>query len=322
MKVILQRDLFIRSEKEFLTAGKKYSIEFLLADVLDEKTMLKYHEQWANCFVLGAETYSMEFYQSIRPGSAVIRYGVGYNAVPVKLCRQRGIKVAYTPGTLTDSVAEHTFAMLLGMNRNIPQLHQSMKEKRWQGLTGMELKGKTIAILGFGQIGKAVAKIAKYGFGMRVHAYDILPLPDDHVADFFSNNYAEVVKEADIVTIHIAVTPKTAGFFNAERIALCKEGVQFVNTSRGNLVDEKALFDALLSGKIEKAAMDVFVREPYIPTENADFRELDNVLLTPHCGSNTKEASERMAMVVIQNIIAYAKGEEMILIPELKQTTQ
>ncbi len=318
MKVILQKDLFERSKEEFSFATGKYGIEFILIKVLDEETMLNLHKENINCFVLGAEEYSKQFYQSLKSGSAVIRYGVGYNAVPIEICRKRNIKVAYTPGTLTDSVAEHTFAMLLAMNRNISLLHQSMKNHQWQGLTGMELKGKTLAVLGFGQIGKSVAHIAKYGFGMRVHAYDIMPETDAGWVDLYSNDYAITVKDADIVSIHISVTPQTIEFFNKERINLCKDGVQFVNVSRGNLVDEQALYNALKSGKIAKAAIDVFTKEPYIPIENADFRDLDNVILTPHCGSNTKEASGKMANMVIQNILAYEKGEEMILIPELK----
>lgn len=317
MKIVIQKDLFFRSEEIFSLAAKQNNSEFLLTEVLDESAMLNFHNEGANCFVIGAENYSRSFYKSIKPGSAVIRYGVGYNAVPIDICKRRNIAVGYTPGTLTDSVAEHTFAMLLAMNRNIPKLDASMKNNHWRSVTGLELKGKTIAILGFGQIGKAVARIARLGFGMRVNAFDVMPTLDSDLIDYYSNDFESVVKNADIITIHMAVMPSTKGFINRERIEMCKNGVQFINISRGDLVDEKALFDALQLKKISAAALDVFVNEPYVPTPEADFRTLDNVVLTPHCGSNTKEASNRMAELVVKNILAYEHGKEMILIPDL-----
>lgn len=319
IKVVLQKDLYIRSEEVFSHASNENDIEFMLTNVLDEPAMLEYHAQGANCFVIGAENYSRSFYESLSPRSAVIRYGVGYNAVHIDICKERNIAVGFTPGTLTDSVAEHTFAMILGMNRSIPQLHASMKSNQWKGITGMELKGKTIAILGFGQIGKAVARIAKFGFGMQVHALDVIPRIECDYVDYYSCDFESVVKDADIISIHMAVMPETKGFINKERIALCKPGAQFINISRGDLVDEKALYEALKSKRFSSAALDVFVKEPYMPVDNADFRKLDNVVLTPHCGSNTKEASNRMAELVIKNILAYAQGNEMILIPELKK---
>lgn len=318
MRVVLQKDLFIRSEEVFLNAAKQNNIEFLITNVLDELAMLKFHQQGANCFVIGAENYSRSFYESIKSGSAVIRYGVGYNSVPIDICKARNITVGFTPGTLTDSVAEHTFAMLLAMNRNIPQLDALMKNNHWHGITGLELKGKTLAILGFGQIGKAVARIAKFGFGMKVNAFDVMPSIDSDLVDYYSNDFNLVVKDADIITIHMAVMPSTKGFINRERIEKCKDGFQFINISRGDLVDEKALFEALQKKKISAAALDVFVNEPYIPTPEADFRTLNNVVLTPHCGSNTKEASNKMAELVVKNILAYEQGKEMLLIPELK----
>lgn len=317
MKVVIQNDLISRSEEVFLNAANQNNIEFLITNVMDESAMLSFHNEGANCFVIGAESYSRSFYESIKPGSAVIRYGVGYNAVPIDICIKREIAVCYTPGTLTDSVAEHTFAMLLAMNRNIPQLDRSMKSYKWQAIKGLEIKDKTIGILGFGQIGKAVARIAKCGFGMKINAFDQKPSTDCEYVDYYSNDFQSVVENADIITIHMPVMPAIKGFINRERIAMCKDGVQLINTSRGDLVDEIALFEALQIKKISAAALDVFVTEPYVPTAGADFRKLENVILTPHCGSNTTEASNRMAELVIKNILAYNQGEKMILIPEL-----
>ena len=318
MKVIIQRDLYSRSYETFSNASKEHGIQFIQTDVLDENTMLKHHYEGINCIVIGAEAYSRNFYNSLTEGAAVIRYGVGYNAVPIDICLSRKIKVGYTPGTLTDSVAEHTFALLLAIVRKLPDLHQSMKSNLWKGLTGTELRGKKIALIGYGQIGQAVAKIAIFGFGMKVLAYDIWEIDRNNLISLYSDNFEAVVKNADIVSLHLATVPETIGLINNERINMMKDGTIFINTARGELVVEKDLYEALETGKIFAAGLDVYENEPYLPSSNLDFRRLNNVVLTPHCGSNTKEASSRMADIVVSNILAYYSSKGMILIPEMK----
>jgi len=318
MKVILQKDLYNRGQAIFDLSSKNRGIEYFLTDALDEMAMLHYHRQGISCFVIGAEKYSDDFYRSIAEGSSVIRYGVGYNAVPVDICRERNIKVAYTPGTLTRSVAEFTFALLQALVRNIPALDATVKAGEWKSVSGAELAGKTLAILGFGQIGQAVARIAKYGFSMKINAYDILTANKPDFADILSSDYPTVVHDADYISIHMATLPETKGFFNAQKIEQCKDGIFFINTAWGELVVEKDLFEALQSGKIAKAALDVFSKEPYHPDPSIDFRKLDNVILTPHCGSNTKEANNNMAEAVVANILAYFSNTDMVLIPPLR----
>lgn len=318
MKVILQKDLFERSRKTFNDASLKYGIEFFLTNVLDEEAMLNYNKMGVNCFVIGAEAYSKNFYRKISEGSAVIRYGVGYNAVPVDICKKRKIKVGYTPGTLTESVAEHTFALLLSVARKIPEQHQAMIAGNWQGLSGMELKNKTIAIIGFGSIGQAVAKIAKYGFGMKVKAFDIKKIRNMDLIDFFSDNFKETVQNAAILSLHMSSSKETKEFINEEKINMMEDGVIFINTSRGELVNENDLYAALESGKIAGAGLDVFRNEPYESHQKTDFRKLKNIVLTPHCSSNTIDSNIRMANMTIKNILAYYASDDMILIPELK----
>lgn len=318
MNVVLQKDLFERSYDVFQSSSDKFNIKYFLVDVLDENQMLMYHSQGVNCFVIGAEAYSSDFYNSLRENSLIIRYGVGYGAVPVDICQRRKILVAYTPGTLTDSVAEYTMGLILSLARYIPVTYLHMKENKWNGYTGIELKGKTLAVLGYGQIGKAVARIAKHGFGMKIHAFDKYIVKDD-IADLITSDYELAVKDADVVSLHMAVAKDTVEFINQSVIEKCKDGFLFINTSRGCLVDEKALFFALKSHKIGGAAIDVFTKEPYLSiSSDIDFRLLDNVITTPHCGSNTVEASNRIANEVIRNIIAYENGDEITIIPELK----
>ena len=181
-----------------------------------------------------------------------------------------------------------------------------------------KLKDKTIAIIGFGQIGQAVARIAKYGFGMKVNAFDIRKVANSDLCDLSSSNFEESVRDADVVSLHLATLPSTLGFVNAKKIKQMKDGAILINTARGELIVENDLFSALTNGKIAAVGLDVFAKEPYNPDSEVDFRKLNNVVLTPHCGSNTKEASNRMAELVVQNILAFYSGKEMILIPEIK----
>ena len=211
MDVVLQKDLFERSREVFSDSADKFSIKYHLTDVLDEEKMLQLHRKGIKCFVIGAEAYSKDFYQSLEEGSVVIRYGVGYNAVPIDICRQRKIKVAYTPGTLTDSVAEYAMSLILSLAKNIPYLHSTMMSGIWQGRTGLELKNKTLAILGYGQIGRSVARIAKLGFGMKIHAFDKYGA-NDGIADLFTGNFEEAVAEADIISIHMTATTEPQNY--------------------------------------------------------------------------------------------------------------
>jgi D-3-phosphoglycerate dehydrogenase len=316
MKVVIQKDLFERSFEVFSNARKEYGFEFFVTDILDEKNMLELHTKGVNCFVIGAEAYSNKFYEQLNEGTMIIRYGVGYNAVPIELCRKRGVKVAYTPGTLTDSVAEHTIALLMSVARNIPTLNQSMLDGNWTGIRGRELKNKTLAILGYGNIGKAVARIAGNGLGMKIFAYDYKQIEKAENLELTTTDFRLAVENADFISIHMATTPETIGFINAERIKLMKDGVVLINTARGELICESDLYEALTNGKISFAGLDVFAKEPYTPSEY-DFRKLSNVVLTPHCGSNTFEASSNMAKIVVENILAYYSNGQLTLIPEL-----
>ena len=153
---------------------------------------------------------------------------------------------------------------------------------------------------------------------MKIHAFDKYGA-NDGIADLFTGNFEEAVAEADIISIHMTATTETQNYINKETIDKFKTGALLVNTSRGNLINESDLYDALSTGKLAGAAIDVFLQEPYLPiSEDADLRNLKNVILTPHCGSNSKEASNRMAQAVVRNINAFAQGKEMTIIPELK----
>lgn len=268
----------------------------------------------ARAVIVGVAPYRGALYEALgRSGGALIaRFGVGHDGVDKALARQRGILVTNTPGVLDLSVAEHTLWLMGCLARRIAQSHESMRAGKFAGQTGMELHGKTLGILGFGNIGKKVAASAHYGFGMRVVACDQVAAPANLAAlgvEQFTNNVEECLRQADVVTIHLPALASTQKFINAERLAGLKPGALLVNTARGAVLDEDALFDALAAGRLAGAALDVFAIEPYQPAHpEKDLRLLDNVVLTPHIGSNTCEANARMAAGALDNVRNFFAG--------------
>jgi lactate dehydrogenase-like 2-hydroxyacid dehydrogenase len=208
-------------------------------------------------------------------------------------------------------------ALLLSTARNIPTLDNSMHGNRFNSKTGFELFNKALGIAGFGSIGKKVALIASRGFGMHVFAYDSLSLPEQAAkesmsSDAFLSNYGvreyytdfdSFIKKVNILTIHLPVNENTRYYFNSDRLEKMNPDSILINTGRGALIDEKALYTALSSRRLRAAAIDVFDHEPYepIPPEY-DLRKLPNIILTPHAASDTIEANENIERKVMENI--------------------
>jgi D-3-phosphoglycerate dehydrogenase len=317
MKVVLEKTIYDRAAELFDEAAKKHDLNWCFIQPLEEEKALAFHKEGAAAFVIGTKKYSKEFFAALRPGTLIQRFGVGYTSVPVDLCKERGLRVGYTPGVLEAAVAEHTMALICALSRTIPTFDREMKAGKWNKVEGCELRGKTLALIGFGRIARETAKIAKNGFRMKIAAYDIAPQLDPAGAALADDYFTELdvcLKKADYVSLHLPDTPQTAGMVNAEFLSKMKPCSFLINTARGGLIDEKELFQCLETKQIAGAALDVFVKEPYEPT-GPDFRTLDNCILTPHCASNTVEANTRMAEICIANCVALAAGNELILIP-------
>jgi D-3-phosphoglycerate dehydrogenase len=240
--------------------------------------------------------------------SVIGRAGVGVDNVDVEAATKRGIVVANAPESNVVTAAEHTMALLLALARNIPQAYVSLTEGRWERskFSGVELYEKTIGILGFGRIGQLVAHRAR-GFGMRVLAFDPYVSAERYrelgveKADTVQDIYAH----ADFITVHLPKTPETQGFLNAEAFAQMRDGVRVLNVARGGLIDEDALREALDSGKVAGAALDVFPTEPM--TENPLFA-YPNVIVTPHLGASTAEATDRAGYQSAEQVVAALTG--------------
>jgi D-3-phosphoglycerate dehydrogenase len=235
------------------------------------------------------------------------RAGVGIDNVDLDAATRRGIVVANAPDSTVVSAAEHTIGLLVALARNIPQAHAALKEGRWERSrwSGVELADKTLGVLGFGRIGRQVARRA-LGLGMRVVGYDPFVAPErfrelgaDH-----SETADAVFAAADFLTLHLPLTDDTRGFVGVDAIAKMRDGVRIVNAARGELVDEPALADAIRSGKVAGAALDVFSAEPY----EGELLGLENVVTTPHLAASTEEAQDRAGLIVAEQVVAALDG--------------
>jgi glyoxylate reductase len=233
----------------------------------------------------------------------VANYGVGYDHVDVGACRERGIAVTNTPGVLDAAVADLTLALILACRRHVVAGDRFVREGGWRSgwarpqLLGRDLAGSTLGLVGKGRIGSEVARRAE-AFGMRVVHHrrrDGLPLDD-------------LLRTADVVSLHVPLTQETRGLLSRERLALLRDGATLVNTARGSIVDEEALVDELVSGRIS-AGLDVFAREPRVPER---LLELPNVVLTPHVASATVETRAAMTRVLVDNVLAYLGGKPLL----------
>lgn len=243
----------------------------------------------------------------------VANYAVGYDNIAVSACKELNIPVTNTPGVLTEAVAEHTFALLLSIARRIPESDcfvRAGKYKQWEPelLLGPQLEGKTIGIIGLGRIGSKVAEKAVKGMGMRA-VYNSISrnkkFEKEYSAKFLSKE--ELLKKSDFVTLHVPLLKSTYHLISKKELKLMKKTAYLINTSRGAVVDEKALVQALKNKKIAGAALDVYENEPRI---TKDLLKLKNVVLTPHTASATYEARNAMAILAAKNILAVKKGKK------------
>ena len=240
------------------------------------------------------------------PGLKVIsRYGVGVDRVDLAAAAERGIIVTNTPGANAEAVGELTFALILALARQIPMLDRTLRAGQWVHANGTELKGKTIGILGLGAIGKVAARCAQ-GFDMDVIAYD--PYINEEYCSAHRiriGTLEEVLRAADVVSLHLPLMEQTRHMIGADELAIMKKGALLVNASRGGILDEDAVLEALKSGQLGGLALDAFEVEP---PEASPFFELDNVVVTPHTGAHTKEAAQNMASMAISNLKAVLTG--------------
>jgi glyoxylate reductase len=255
--------------------------------------------------IVANESVPLDRFPSLR---LIANFGVGYDRIDVDACAARGIAVANTPGVLDAATADLTFALILAARRRVVEGDRLVRAGEWHrpwadGFLGEELTGSTLGIVGLGRIGRAVARRAR-GFELRV-LYSRRTPATSELGE--SRELDDLLRESDIVTIHAPRTPETERLIDARRLALLRDGACLVNTARGEIVDEEALVRELVSGRI-RAGLDVFAHEPDVPEA---FIDLPNVVLTPHLGSATRQTREAMTRLVVDNVLAFERGEPL-----------
>lgn len=237
------------------------------------------------------------------------RAGVGVDNIDLEAATEHGIIVVNAPDGNTISTAEHTFSMLMALARKIPQAYLKLKNQVWdrKSFIGVELNGKTLSIIGLGRIGTEVAKRAK-AFNMTVYAYDPFLTPEraEKLGVHFAATLEEAIKVADFITVHTPLIKETKHMISHEQFKLMKDGVLILNCARGGIIDEQALYEAIVNKKVAGAALDVFEEEPAI---NNPLLELDEVIATPHLGASTVEAQENVAIDVSQEVLNVLRGK-------------
>ena len=283
-------------ELDLVPQGKKMSEEELIESAKGYQAM-----------IVGMEKITEAVIQASKNLKVIAKHGAGVDNIDVKTASDREIAVISAPGANSDAVADLTIGLLLSLARNIPFADRSVKEGGWPRIVGIQVNGKVLGIIGLGQIGKRVAQRAS-GFDMKVLAYDIFK--DEGFAQKWGITYLpleELLAKSDFLSVHIPLTPSTRGLIGEKELRLMKKDSFLVNISRGDIVDEEALYQALKEGRIKGAALDVFSSEP--PKESP-LLKLSNVISTPHMGGYTLEALKETGMICVRGIVDVLEGRQ------------
>lgn len=259
-------------------------------------------------YIAGLDEISREVIQTTDQLRVIARYGVGVDAVDLDAAKEKGIVVTNTPGANSASVAELTIGLMISLARNIPFANQTTKSGNWLRLSGSLLEGKVVGLIGFGAIGQRVAKLLQ-GFDCKILAYD--PIADTALATKLNVELlpqSEILQQADFLSLHCPLTEETNFMVDATFIEEMKDGAFLINTARGELVDEKALCEALQKGILSGAALDVFTTQP--PDADHPLLALQQVIATPHLGSHTDGAMNAMGWQALKDCLAVLRGEQ------------
>lgn len=277
--------------------------EVTVADGISHEELLRVVSEYDAIIVRSRTKVSRDIIEAAKKLKVIARAGAGTDNIDLNAAHERGVKVVCAGDAVTNATAELTIALMLALSRNICSLNDEMKRGGWPKgkYEGVELMGKTIGIIGVGRIGRRVAELAK-AFGMEVLLNDVAPIPEEFLKKVSGRilPLIDLLKMSDYITLHVSLTPSTMKLLNKENMQFIKWGAFLVNTSRGAVIDEDALYEALVTGRLRGAALDVYSVEPPV---NKKLLELPNVICTPHIGAQTVEAQERASLEVASKII-------------------
>ncbi len=285
--------------------------EVIMAKGLDEDTLIEQVKDVDAIIIRANGTVTARLMDAAPKLKVVGRHGVGVEAIDLEAAKQRGIVVCNTPDANLESVAEQAVGFMIVLSKQILRADQALRQGRWNvryEYIGQELFQRTLGLVGMGRIGARVAEICHFGFHMPVIYHDVVAYPELE-AKLSARRLPldDVLAQADYVSLHVPLLPSTKGMIGAAQLAKMKKGAILINTSRGAVVDEAALIDALKSGHLGGAGLDVFTTEP-TPSDNPLF-QLENVVLTPHMAAHTDDALKAMSMVA-EDVIRVLEGKE------------
>ncbi|MBW3623897.1 MAG: hypothetical protein KY468_10870 [Armatimonadetes bacterium] len=308
-RVLVASRSFGKNCPEVLDAMREFGCEFLPNDLDRAPTEVELIERIgeADALISGTEPVTARVIAAAPNLKVISKHGVGYENIDLDAAKAGGIPVCVAGGAIADSVADMAMALILSLARQVPQGHASTKAGEWKRFVGPELRGKTFGVVGLGQIGREVCKRAK-GFGLHLLASD--PYPDHSFASSWGVEVVhleDLLQRSDFVSLHSPVTPETRGLMGLAQLRRMKPTAYLVNTARGELVDEDALYQALTERWIAGAASDVFVQEP---PKNHPLLTLDHFIAMPHSGGQTPEGLRRMGEITAENAMRVLRGEE------------
>ncbi|MEH7225169.1 phosphoglycerate dehydrogenase [Bacillus sp. JJ1566] len=260
----------------------------------------------ADALVVGIEKISKKVIDAAENLKVIAKHGAGVDNIDLQAAKERNISVAFAPGANKHAVAELAFGLLLSLAREIPQTNRRVINGEWPRVVGSELYGKTLGVVGTGRIGKEVIKRAS-GFNMDILAFDVYQDQELLESGVRYENMDVILEKSDFITIHTDLNAQSKNLFSHEAFKKMKKNAYIVNTARGGIIDEMALYEALVSGEISGAALDVFENEP---TGNSPLISLPNFIATPHMAGYTADALEEVGMITARNIINVLKGEK------------
>lgn len=267
--------------------------------IMTKEEMIKAVHQ-VDAVVVGVDPLDREVLQEAQKLKAISKYGVGTDNIDLRFAEEQGIKVAVATGANTDAVADYTFALMLGAARKLLKIDQECRKSNWSKITTIDIWGKRLGLIGLGNIGKAVALRAR-GFNMNILAYDLhqdLEYAQANGIRYTGLRY--ILEAADFISLHLPLTDETRHIIGKEEFSLMKKTAVIVNTARGGLIDEEALYEALAAERIWGAGIDVFEEEP---PRNSGFFSLDNIVIGAHSAASTQSAVDNMGLIAASNLL-------------------
>ena len=311
MKILISSRSFGKVNSDAVDILKKAGLEPILnpyGKKLSEEEILKFIDDEVIGIIAGTEDITKNVITRANSLKVISRYGVGLDNIDLEAAKQKGVLVYNTPDTPAIAVAELTLSLILNLLKKISKLDRNIRNGNWKAEMGDLLTGKSVGIVGLGRIGKKLVELLK-PFNVKLFAFDVKP--DKTFISKYKINLVsldDLLVKSDIVTLHLPSTEQTSGIIGEKEISKMKKSAILINTARGNLIDEKLVYNALKEGKIAGAAIDAFEEEPY----KGKLIEIDNVILTPHIGTATNETRLEMEIEASNKLISGLKELKVI----------